>query len=214
MPSKSQKYAQARRRRAVEKLQSAGLLGKVDLRKKPTKAEHNKVIKYRALIEGRAQAIQTDEKTARQLRRKYGLTGSRKTTVIPREKGERFRITKQAGEPVLKSRRKTYGQTITKTIGEKFGPSFKRPENAKTYYTIPARTRGAGGLKRHTFSSFDELLFYLQRYEVEFEDIEDRIEIEEFEEGSREDAAMRAQIFKEREAYRKRRKRKNRRKRK
>lgn len=183
---------------AVKKLQRAGLLGKVDLRKRPTKTERSKVIKYKELISGRASVVRAPtKKDAAKLRGKFGLKGADKVLVIPREKGEKFKLTK-TGE--LKSVREAFGQTIHKTIGEKFSPNFKRPANAKAYYTIPSRTRGAGSLKRRTFASFDELLYYLSKYEVSFEEIEDRIEIEEFEEGSPDEKALSEKIANERRA--------------
>lgn len=200
MATKSKKRAQAQRRatrrRAVEKLQSVGLLGKVDLRKRPSKGERAKVIKYRDLISGRAQVVKAPNKrAASQLRGKFGLKGADRVLVVPREKGEKFRLTKE-GE--LKSTRQAFGQTVHKTIGEKFSPTFKRPANAKAYYTIPSRVRGTGKLKRKTFANFDELLYYLMSYDIGFEDIEDRIEIEEFEQGSPHEKAMAEKISRER----------------
>jgi hypothetical protein len=196
----------------VKKLQRAGLLGDVDLRKKPTAAITRRMDKYHAVLVGKSAVVQApDLATARRLRKTLGLSGSGKTVVIPREKGERYALKKTTGEIV--STRKGYnkGETIKKTLAKGF-PAKPPPGSSKRlYYTIPQRTRGAGKLKRKTFGSFDEMLYYISKYDVRFEDIEDRIEIEEIEKHGATDTARQHKIHDEREAaaarYRRRNKR-------
>lgn len=164
----------------VKKLQRAGLVGKVDYRKKATPALIRKIEKYRPLLRGKATAVQAPSREeAARLRKTLGLKGSGKTLVIPKEKGERYRYQESTGE--ITSTRKGYqeGEVIKKTLGKGFPAPPEKGSGKRLYYTIPERTRGAGRLKRKTFGSFDEMLFYLSKYDVDFEDIEDRIEIEE-----------------------------------
>jgi hypothetical protein len=194
----------------VEKLQKAGLLGPVDFRKKATPATIKRLEKYKSVLVGKASVVKAaDVATAQRLRKTLGLKGSGKTLVIPREKGERYSLQKSTGEIV--STRKGYneGETIRKTLGSKFPAHPPAHSEKRLYYTIPERTRGAGRLKRKTFGSFDEMLYYLSKYDVNFEDIEDRIEIEEIQKGGRKDKARQHKIHDEREAARKRYKRRN-----
>lgn len=212
MATKKSSNAQVSRRiyaAKVRKLQKAGLLKGVNPDKKPTPAVHGVFRKYQDLLTGRAAAVQapTGEK-ARELRKRLGVRGSGKTLIIPREKGERITVTK-AG--IVKSHREAYGQTIDKEIGAKIAPPAP---GEKIYYTIPRRKRGLGMLKRHTFASFDEMLFYLEKYEVDFEDIEDYIETEKFREGSRKGKRLRKEYEKDRLASYKRAKRRERQRRK
>lgn len=191
----------------VEKLQRAGLLGEVDFRKKATPAIIRRIEKYKSVISGKAAVVKApDLETARKLRKTLGLKGSGKTLVVPREKGERYTIKKTTGEIV--STRKGYnkGEIIHKTLGSRFKP--RNPDD-RAYYTIPERIRGAGRIKRKTFASFDEMLYYLSKYEIDFEDIEDRIEIEYIGKGSRRDKARQKVIHDERAAAAKRYKRRN-----
>jgi hypothetical protein len=196
----------------VQKLQRAGLLGDVDLRKKPTPAITRRLDKYHAVLVGKSAVVQApDLATARRLRKTLGLTGSGKTVVIPREKGERYAFKKSTSEIV--STRKGYNQdeTIRKTVSKGFPAKPPPGSDKRLYYTIPARTRGAGRLKRKTFSSFDEMLYYISKYDVRFEDIEDRIEIEEITKHGATDKARQTKIHDERAAaaarYRRRNKR-------
>lgn len=197
MSSKSIKQAQrSQYKKNVQKLQRAGLIGDVDFRKKPSPATIKKIQRHRDILSGKATVVQVpDVKTAQRLRKTLGLKGSGKTLIVPKEKGERYSFQKSTGEIV--SRRKGYnpGETIKKTLGDKFKV---RPKDGKLYYTIPERTRGAGRLKRQTFASFDEMLYYLSKYEINFSDIEDRIEVEEIEKNSAKDKRLSKQIGGER----------------
>lgn len=191
----------------IKKLQRAGLIGKVNLSKKATPAIVRRLEKYRSVLIGKATTVKApDEKTARRLRKTLGLKGSGKTIVVPREKHERYSFEKSTGDIVSKRKGYNEGEIIHKRLGQPF-PAAPPDKNSRLYYTIPARTRGAGALKRKTFSSFDEMLYYLSRYEVEFEDIENRIEIEEIKTGSTRDIKLQQKIHEEREAGRRRLKR-------
>lgn len=193
----------------IKKLQRAGLIGDVDLRKKATPATIRKIEKYRSYLHGKAQAVRAPDKaTAARLRKTLGLKGSGKTIIVPKEKGERFTFQKSTNEIV--STRKGYveGETIKKTLSKGFPAKPEEGSGKRLYYTIPERTRGAGKLKRKTFGSFDEMLYYLGKYDVNFEDIEDRIEIEEVRTGSRKDKVRQKKIHDDRAAASKRLKRK------
>lgn len=196
----------------VEKLQRAGLIGPVDFRKKASPATIRKLEKYRAVLTGKAAAVKApDLATARRLRKTLGLKGTGKTLIVPREKGEKFRVQKSTGE--LTSERRGYnpGEKIHKTFSKNFPAPPPKGSNEKLYYTIPARVRGAGRLKRHTFSSFDEMLHYINMYDVSFDEIEDRIEIERLATTGRKARRINKQIHAERSAavarYKRKRKR-------
>jgi hypothetical protein len=178
---KSRAGQRAITRGKIRKLQRAGLLSKdLDVNRKPSKYVLSQLYKYKSVISGKQAALKVSSaKKAADLRNKIGEGGRGRIVIVPREKGERFRVTKT---DEIKSTRKAYGQTIEKTIGDKF--TAPRP-GEKVYYTIPRRKRGLGNLKRRTFASFDELLFYLSKYEIEFDDVEKYIEVERFAEGSR-----------------------------
>lgn len=210
MPSKNIKTAQRDLyKKNVRKLQRAGLLGEVDFRKKPTPETIRRIQKYSSVISGKASAVQApDVKTAQRLRKQLGLKGSGKTLVIPREKGETYSYKKSTGE--VQSTRKGYlpGEKIKKTFGPKYLTPPEAGSNKRLYYTIPERTRGAGRLKRRTFYSFDEMLFYMSKYDVRFEDIEDRIEIEEVQIGSDKDKSRLKKIHDDREKRKRNKKRK------
>jgi hypothetical protein len=184
MPSKSaqraQAYIRSRHRRNVRRLVKAGLLEPSQTKDKAK--IRRTIIKYNDLLSGKATALKTNTKQqAAKLRGKLGLRGTSKTIVVPRHKGEKLKITKDAK---IVGTREQYGQTVHREVGKfKFDQTPKPGE--KLYYTIPTRKRGAGKLKRHTFSSFDEMLFYLEKYEIDFEDIEDFIEVEHFKVGSK-----------------------------
>lgn len=189
----------------IKKLQNAGLIGDVDFRKKATPAIVRKLEKYRAVIVGKAATVKApDLETARRLRKTLGLKGTGKTIVVPKEKGERYKFAKSTGE--ITSTRKGYnpGEVIKKTLGEKFPATPPAHSNRRLYYSIPSGTRGAGRLKRRTFGSFDEMLYYLSKYEIDFSDIEDRVEIEEIQKGGRTDKRRQATIHDERARGRKR----------
>lgn len=177
----------------VEKLKRAGLISG-NLSKE---AETRRIQKYRGLLNGKETAVQApDIKTAQRLRKTLGLKGSGKTIIVPKEKGERFRYQKSTGEITSTRRGYNEGETIKKTLGPK---NIERPaENRHLYYTIPERTRGAGKLKRRTFANFNEFIYYLHSYDINFEDIEDRLEIEEVTRGSRKDKRLHKQITEER----------------
>jgi hypothetical protein len=179
--SKSKGGQRAITRAKIRRLQNAGLLSdRINANKKPSKYVLSQLYKYRGVISGRQAAVKVSTAAkAKEYRSRIGEGGQGRVVIIPREKGEKFRVTKT---DEIKSTRRAYGQTIAKTIGDKFLPPRS---GEKVYYTIPRRKRGTGQLKRRTFASFDELLFYLEKYEVEFEDIEDYIEVERFKEGSR-----------------------------
>lgn len=166
-------------RRKIVKLQKAGLLSsKINPDARPSKFILSKFDKYKGVLSGRQAAVKISSSAkAKELRGRLGEGGQGKIVIVPREKGEKFRV---VGD-TIKSTRVQYGQRIEKTIGDKF-TAPKAGE--KIYYTIPRRKRGLGQLRRHTFASFDELLFYLSKYEIEFDDIEDYIEVERFADGS------------------------------
>lgn len=194
MPSNSKGISQRIYRFKVARLQKAGLLKNVDPSKKPTSAVFAQFSKHKDILTGQAAIVKAPSKAkARELRKKLGVKGSGDTLIIPREKGERFRVTRK-GE--IKSTRHVYGQTVHKTIGTRVSVP---KAGGKAYYTLPRRKRGQGYLKRTTFSSFDELLFYLNKYEIDFEDVEDYIEVEEFKTGGRRDKQMAAKIAGERQ---------------
>ena len=196
----------------VKKLQRAGLLGPVDFRKKASPGIIRKLEKYKSVIVGKAATVKApDQSTAARLRKTLGLKGSGKTIVIPKEKGERYDFQKSTGEIVSRRRGYNEGETIKKTLSKNFPARPAEHSNKRLYYTIPERTRGAGRLKRKTFSSFNEMLYYLSKYEVSFEDIEDRIEVEEITLDSRVDKTRQKKIHDEREKARKRYARKKRR---
>lgn len=185
----------------IKKLQRAGLIGDVDFRKKADAATIRRLEKYKAVLVGKAAVVKApDLATARRLRKTLGLQGSGKTIIVPKEKGEKYTLQKSTGEIV--STRKGYnpGETIKKTLSKGFPTKPPASSNKRLYYTIPERTRGAGKLKRKTFGTFDEMLYYLSKYEVRFEDIEDRIEIEEITIGARKDKSRQKTIHDERAA--------------
>ena len=196
MSSKPKKYNQHKiYLQKVRKLQRAGLLGKVDARKRGTPYVYGLFSKYHDVITGKVAAVKAPSADkARELESKLGVKRRGRVVLIPRETGEKFRITEK-GE--IKSTRKRYGQTIRKTIGAR----VEAPKgDVKQYYTLPHRKRGTARLKRHTFASFDELLFYLSKYEIDFEDIEDYIEVEEYAAGSDKQKSTEAKIARERKA--------------
>jgi hypothetical protein len=199
----------------ILKLQKAGLIGEVDFRKKATPATIRKLEKYRAVLVGKAAAVQApDLATARRLRKTLGLKGSGKTIIVPREKGERYRVEKSTGDIV--STRKGYGEgeIIHKRLSKNF-PVEPRPESDKRYYyTIPEKTPGAAKLKRTTFGSQNELLFYLSKYGVSFEDMQDYLEVEQIRRGGRADKRRQKTIYEERQKAKRRFKRRKPKKRK
>lgn len=179
MPKRSKSLPATQRK--IRKLQRAGILSpKIDPTKKPSKYVLAKFSKYRGVLSGRQAAISVSSSPkASELRNKIGEGGERKIVIVPREKGETFSVIR--GDKI-RSHRTQYGQKIEKTIGDKFSAP---KAGERVYYTLPRRKRGMGLLKRRTFASFDEMLFYLTKYEVEFEDIEDYIEVERVKDGSR-----------------------------
>ena len=142
--------------------------------------------------------METDLATARRLRKTLGLKGSGKTIVIPKEKGERYAFRKSTSEIVSTRKGYNQGEIIRKTLSKGFSSQPEPSSNKRLYYTIPERTRGAGRLKRKTFGSFNEMLYYISKYDVRFEDIEDRIEIEEITRGGRTDKRRQKIIHEER----------------
>lgn len=181
MPSRRRPAGQrAITRGKIIKLQRAGLLSRnINPDKAPSNIVKNKFYKYRSVISGKQAAVKlSTAKKAAAMRHKIGYGGAGKVVILPREKGEKFRVVKDT----ITSKRPAYGQTIEKTIGDKFLPP--RP-GEKVYYTIPARRRGTTHIKRRTFSSFNELLKTFEKYEISFEEVEDYIEVERFAPGSR-----------------------------
>jgi hypothetical protein len=204
MPS-SKSSRPSQYKRDIKKLQDAGLIGKVDLRKHATPAVKRTLDRYRSFLLGKESAVQAHTiKEARQLRRKFGLKGSGKTIVIPREKGERFNVTSKGEITSTRPNPANPDEKIKKTIGK---TGAKRTGNEKAYYTLPERQRGLGRVKRHTFASFDEMLYYLNAYDISFDDIEDFIEIEEVLPTSRRAKTLDKKIAEERHAAYLRRKR-------
>lgn len=195
----------------VQKLQRAGLLGPVDFRKKADAKAVKAIEKHRAVLAGKATTVQApDVATARRLRKALGLKGSGKTLIIPKEKGERYKYQKSTGEIVSERPGYVKGEKIRKTLGSGFPMEPPSNSNKRLYYTIPERTRGSRKLKRTTFGSFNEMLFYMSKYDIRFEDVEDRIEVEEITRGGRSDKRRQKTIHEQREAAIKRRKRKKR----
>lgn len=208
----SRKTQHAIFKKKVEKLQRAGLIGKVDFRKKASPATLRKLDQYKSVLLGKAAAVKApDLATARKLRKTLGLKGTGKTIIVPREKGEKYSLKKSTGEIVSTRRGYNPGETIKKTLSKGFPAPEPSGASRRLYYTIPERTRGAGKLKRKTFGSFDEMLYYISKYDVRFEDIEDRIEIEEITKGGRSDKRRQKKIHDERAAAVARYKRRNKR---
>lgn len=211
MSSKISKIKQqrARTQRRIIRLRDLGLIDKkTDARKEPTRGVRNALLKYKDLLDGRAQAIRAPKGVkASSFRQRFKFRGKGDVVVIPKEKGEKYVIQKSGD---LVSRRKGEGgEIIKKTVSEKFKP---RPANARVYYTLPEKRRGsAGRLKRKTFANLDELLYYLSQYDVNFDDVEPYIEVEEFEKNSRQDKTISAKIRLERAAAIQRRKRRKKR---
>lgn len=196
----------------IKKLQRAGLIGDVDFRKKASPSTIRKLEKYKSVLVGKAATVKApDAKTAARLRKTLGLKGSGKIIVIPKEKGERYTFQKSTGEIVSTRPGYNEGEKIRKTLSKNFPPQPEHGSDKRLYYTIPERTRGAGRLKRKTFGSFDEMLYYISKYDVSFEDIEDRIEIEEITRGGRADKQRQQTIHDDRAAAAKRLKRRRRR---
>lgn len=210
MPSKSRRYSpHAIYVRKARKLQSKGLLGDVDLSKRNDPKVLRAFDKYKDVLSGKSAAVKAPTKSkGAELRKKLGAGGRGQTVIIPKEsKSEKITYSKKEGAIVSKRPGYNEGETIKKTLGEKYKA---RPKNAKAYYTLRERTRGVGKLKRRTFSSFDEMLFYLSKYEINFEDIEDFIEVEEVSKGGRKDKQLSKKIADDRAAYYRRKKRKRR----
>lgn len=185
--------------RKVRKLQSKGLIGDVDLRKKPSPAIHKQLEKYRDVLTGKATAVKVpDRARARELRSDLNARGRGNVVVVPKEsKTERITYSRREGKIIGKRPGYRDGETIKRTYGERLKA---RPVNAKAYYILPERRRGLGKLKRKVFASFDELLYYLNSYDINFEDVEDIIEIEEVERNSVADEKIKARISRERAA--------------
>lgn len=193
----------------VQKLQRAGLIGAVDFRKKADPKAVKAIEKYRSILAGKATTVKApDLATARRLRKTLGLKGSGKTLIIPKEKGERYKFQKSTGEIISERPGYSKGEKIKKTLGSGFPAEPSAGSNRRLYYTIPERTRGASKLKRKTFGTFNEMLYYMSKYDIRFEDIEDRIEVEEITRGGRADKRRQKTIHDERAAAIKRRKRK------
>jgi hypothetical protein len=197
-PSKKTRSSQQRReyKAKIKKLQDAGLIGKVDTRKHASPATKRILEKYKGFLAGRESAVNApDAKTARELRRKFGFKGKGKTVIIPRERGERFRISKK-GE--LTSERPNPIEPKTK-IKKTFGEKTTSPPGPgeRLYYTLPERRRGGTRLRRVTFASFDEMLYFLNNYDINFEDVEDYIEIEKVTVSSARDRSLRDAVNKD-----------------
>jgi hypothetical protein len=186
----------------IKKLQRAGLVSaRIDADKPPSKLLKAKFYKYRSILSGKSAAVKVSSAAkARELRGKIGYGGEGRAVIVPREKGERFKVGKN---DTITSTRKAYGATIEKKIlGDKFAPPRA---GEKLYYTIPKRRRGTASIKRTTFSSFDEMLYYLEKYEINFDDVEDYIEVERFKEGSRRERQERGEYLKARRRLQKKR---------
>jgi hypothetical protein len=180
----------------VERLQKAGLIGKVDKRKHASPEIQKQISKYSGYLSGKESAVEApDAKTARALRRKFGFKGKGKTVIIPREKGERFTISKKGELSSVRPNPLEKGTRLKKVFGEK---TISPPQaNERLYYTLPERRRGGTRIRRVTFASFDEMLFFLNNYDINFEDVEDYIEIEKVVIGSSRDKGLREAVNKE-----------------
>lgn len=177
-PRKTQRHIYATN---IKKLQRAGLIGDVDLRAKATPGIVRKLEKYKSVLVGKSSAVKApDLATARRLRKTLGLGGTGTTIIVPREKGERYKV-KASGEIVSTRPGYNKGETITKTVTRNF--PLRPAKGKRLYYTVPAPKGG----KRTTFASFDELLFYMSKYSLKFDDFQDRLEVEEITRGGRAD---------------------------
>lgn len=188
---------QARYKKNVAKLQKAGLLGKVNLRLAHDPKARRAIIKYKDYLSGRSVAVKAPSgAVARQLSTDLGLKRRGQTLIVPKEKRERnFRVTK-SGE--LKSDRPNPaapGEKITRNIGKRNKPP---KAGERVYYTIRERKRGLGTLKRTTFSTFDDLLEYLNAYNLNWDDIEPYMETETISEHGRKARGYDKTIRKER----------------
>lgn len=196
--STASRSRQARKeyRAKIKKLQDAGLIGKVDTRKHADKSTTKTLDKYRGFLAGKESAVAApDLKTAREIRRKFGFKGKGKTVIIPRERGERFHISKKGELTSVRPNPVEKGTRIKKTFGEKI--TAPPTSDEKLYYTLPQRKRGGTSIRRATFASFDEMLFFLNAYDINFEDIEDYIEIEKVVKGSARDVDLKTRVAKE-----------------
>lgn len=188
--------------REIALLHRKGLISKkIDPAAKSTPATRRAIRRYSSVLRGKASVVTAPSRArAQELRGKLGLTGSGKAVIVPRYKGERVKIN---AEGKIVGTRKQYGQTVKREINQR--ANYRPPAaNERVYYTIPSRKRGTSKLKRKTFSSLDEMLYYLEKYEVDFEEIEDYIEVEYYTKGGRKDKQLRERYTKEREAAYKR----------
>lgn len=190
-------------RSRVKKLQTAGLLGKIDLRKAHDPKARRAILKYADYLSGTASAIKVKtEAQARELRKKYKALGTGSTVVIPKEKTEKVRINAK-GEIISTRKNPIPGRGDIKKV--KGSREVRAPkEGEQIYYTIPEHRRGLGKVVRHTFSNFDDMLEYLSKYDINFDDIEDFIETEYVKPASRKKTRLDKKISRERrKAYEK-----------
>lgn len=188
---------QARYRKNIAKLQKAGLLGKVNLRLAHDPKARRAIIKYQSYLSGKSAAVKAPSgDVARKLSTDLSLKRRGNVLLVPKERHEtKFRVTK-SGE--LKSSRPNPaapGEKITRSIGKRNRPP---KEGERTYYTIRERRRGLGTIKRTTFAKFDDLLEYLNAYNLNFDDIEQYIETETISEHGRKARGYDKTIRKER----------------
>lgn len=169
--------SQRRYRRNVEKLQKAGLLGKINLRSKRDLSARRAIIKYREFLSGKVAAVKAPSPAAAShIKGKFKLKGRGQTVLIPREGKEKFTISKTGDISSVRTNPLNRSEKITRKYA---GQGAKPPkDNERVYYTIRERRRGLGTLKRTTFAKFDDLLEYLAAYDLNWEDIEPYIETE------------------------------------
>lgn len=175
--SKSRARAsQDRYRRNAERLQRAGLLDKFNKRLKRDPKAVRAIIRYDDFLKGKVSAVKTKTpKEAREVATKFGFKKRGDVVLVPREKHERITINRK-GEVVSRRpnpRDKT--QTITRKLGE---PVEAPKKGERIYYTIRERRRGLGKIKRTTFAKFDDLLEYLNAYEINWDDVAPYFETE------------------------------------
>lgn len=186
----------------IRKLQRAGLLSReVNPNKPPSRYVKSQLYRYRGVIVGKQAAVKvSSSEKAAQLRERLDATGRGKTIVLPRQKGQRFRVTR--GD-VIKSTIEEFGQRVETTVGEKFGAPPQPGE--RVYYVLPRRRRGQEHLRRTVFSSFAEMMKSLESYHIDVNDVKDYIEVVRTKPGSRRADELERKHTEQFKQYRKRR---------
>lgn len=158
MPSKSKSKTQvARDKKALQKLYSAGLIKKPDLRKKPTKSQLATIKKYDAVVKGKATVVQP--KDAKSFKGIFEVKG--KNVIVPKRKGEK--ITVNAEGQITAKRKDKLGRTRTQ-VYKKTLPGEVIPRGKKgMWYAIPFKN-GSGVFWKH-FPSYGDLKSFMAGYD-------------------------------------------------